>query len=134
MVAPLSFSGNGTYLHSKFAFDMYEPGLCSYQFSVLFYCGSPLSAANLALPQLIEYNDDPSQPGETTVDLWCYPRPGGTEIACDSILAAAVQSMPRLPTREQADAAKESGDKEPPVLIGLNTRSLTIRVHDARIN
>jgi hypothetical protein len=143
IMVPLSFSGIGTVLHSKFAFDMYEPGLCGYRFLGLFYGGSPASPSQMPLPELITYKDDPSLPDEASVDLWCYPKMGSAkDYDCDSITAASIQNInaapanrrPWLPTQEQAAAAKANGDNEPPALIGPNTRSLLIRVHDAKIN
>jgi hypothetical protein len=140
VTVPLSFSGEGTTSHSKFAFDMYEPGLCGYKFMALSYRVDPGVGAT-QLP-LITYKDDPSMPVEASVDLWCFPAPGSTDDWCDTMSAAAMQNvgkaeqyrLPRLPTPEQAAAAKVNGDHEPPALVGPNTRSLIIRVHDARIN
>jgi len=136
----LSFSDNGTRLHSKFAFDMYEPGLCGYRFYAWFYRVDP--GSDSILLQLVEYKDDASLPVEASVDLWCYPSTVSTGDYCDSMSAAASQNVnraeqyriPRLPTPEQAAAAKANGDRAPPALVGPNTRSLIIRVHDARIN
>jgi hypothetical protein len=139
ITVPLPFSASSGALHSKFAFDMYEPGLCGYKFGGLSYRSGPDAYSMPA--QLIQYKDDPSLPNEASVDLWCFPVLGPSQDNwCESISAASIQSpppatqMPRLPTREQAAAAKANGDKEPPALVGPNTRSLTIRVHDARIN
>ena len=139
ITVPLSFSTSDGALRSKFAFDMYEPGLCGYKFGALSYRVGP--DAYSVPEQLIRYKDDPSLPNEASVDLWCFPVLGSTQdYWCESISAASNQSpppatqMPRLPTREQAAAAKANGDKEPPAPVGPNTRSLIIRVHDARIN
>jgi hypothetical protein len=140
IMVPLSFNGSGKVLHSKFAFDMYEPGLCNYKFIALDYRAVPRFGGSNS--ELIQYKDDPSLPNEVSVDLWCYPDMGSVEDDCDSIFAASVQNInaaaanrrPWLPTPEQAAAAKANGDKEPPALVGPNTRSLIIRVHDARIN
>ena len=138
ITVPLSFSAGSGALHNMFAFDMYEPGLCGYKFGGLSYRSGPYAYSM----QLIQYKDDPSLPNEASVDLWCFPAlgPPSQDYWCESISAASIQSpppatqMPRLPTREQAAAAKANGDKEPPALVGPNTRSLIIRVHDARIN
>ena len=139
ITVPLSFSSSDGALRSKFAFDMYEPGLCGYKFGGLSYRLGP--DAYSVPEQLIRYKDDPSLPNEASVDLWCFPVLGSTQdYWCESISAASNQSpppatqMPQLPTREQAAAAKANGDMEPPALVGPNTRSLIIRVHDARIN
>lgn len=139
ITVPLSFSSSNGALRSKFAFDMYEPGLCGYKFGGLSYRSGPDAYSMPA--QLIQYKDDPSLPNEASVDLWCFPVLGSThDYWCESISAASNQSpppatqMPRLPTREQAAAAKANGDKEPPALVGPNTNSLVIRVHDAQIN
>jgi len=141
IMVPLSFIADGATVHSKFAFDMYEPGLCGYKFIALFYRVDPgYDGSRL---DLIQYKDDPSLPNEASVDLWCYPaRSGSAEDWCDSMRAASIQNvgraeqyrMPRLPTPEQAAAAKANGDKEPPAQVGPNTHSLVIRVHDARLN
>jgi hypothetical protein len=141
ITVPLLFTGAGTTSQSQFAFDMYEPGLCGYKFVDLFYRVDP-GYDGLKL-DLILYKDNHSLPNETSVDLWCYPvGSGSAEDWCDSMRAASIQNInraeqyriPRLPTPEQAAAAKANGDMEPPALVGPNTRSLIIRVHDARIN
>ena len=138
VTVPLLFKARGDALHSNFAFDMFERGFCGYEFRSLEYRVDP----NLAL-QLILYKDDPSLPNEVSVDLWCYPAMGSAnDYSCDSMTAAAMQNTnataasrrPWLPTKEQAATAKANGDKEPPALLGPNTHSLIIRVHDARIN
>jgi hypothetical protein len=136
---PLSFVADGAGLHSNFAFDMYEPGLCGYKFVALTYRVGPQTIP----AQLIQYRDDPSLPNDASVDLWCYPMTGSpVDYWCDSMSAASSQNighaeqyrLPRLPTPEQAAAARANGDREPPALVGPNTHSLVIRVHDARIN
>jgi hypothetical protein len=137
IMAPLVFSQNDGRPHSKFAFDMYEPGLCGYKFIALFYQVDPgYDGSKL---ELIQYNDDPSLPSEVSVDLWCFPVNNGGSAGdwCDTMRAASVNAgatNPRLPTPEQVAAAKANGDKEPPAQVGPNTRSLIVRVHDARIN
>ncbi len=139
ITVPLLFSSSSGALHSKFAFDMYEPGWCLYKFGALLYQVGPEAISMPA--QLIHYEDDPSLPNEASVDLWCFPALGSTQdFWCESISDASTQSpppatqIPRLPTPAQDAAAKANGDKEPPVLVGPNTHSLVIRVHDARIN
>jgi hypothetical protein len=139
ITVPLSFTNEGGVLRSHFAFDLYEPGLCGYEFIALSYRVDPGVGAT-QLP-LITYKDDPSMPVEVSVDLWCFPA-SSTDDWCDTMSAAAIQNVgraeqyriPRLPTPEQAAAAKVNGDHEPPALVGPNTRSLIIRVNDARIN
>jgi hypothetical protein len=141
IMVPVPFSASGGALRSQFAFDMYEPGLCGYKFIALFYRVDPgYDGSKL---DLIQYKDDPSLPSEASVDLWCYPAGSGSaDDWCDSMSAASTQNIgraeqyriPRLPTPEQAAASKANGDKAPPALVGPNTRSLIIRVHDARIN
>ena len=136
----LSFSGNSDRLQSRFFFDMYEPGLCGYGFYAWFYRADP--GADSILLHLVEYKDDDSLPAEASVDLWCYPTTGSAGDYCDSLSAASSQNVNRaeqyrisgLPTPEQASVAKANGDRQPPALVGPNTRSLVIRVHDARIN
>jgi hypothetical protein len=140
VITHLSFSGGGGGLHSRFAFDMYEPGLCGYGFYAWFYRVDP--GADSILLHLVEYKDDALLPVEASVDLWCYPTAGSAGDYCGSLSAAASQNVsraeeyriPGLPTQEQAAAAKANGDRPPPALVGPNTRSLVIRVHDARIN
>ena len=140
LMVPLSFSAGGGALHSKFAFDMYEPGYCGYKFRSLLYGGS--AEGNSHRAQLIQYKDDPSLPNEASVDIWCFPALGSTKDYWCLPISAARQMpnaapghrMPWLPTPEQAAAAKANGDKEPPALVGPKTSSLVIRVHDARIN
>lgn len=137
----LIFNNSGSEVHTQFAFDKYEPGLCGYSFTALFYRIDPSS--DPLKSRLIQVTDDPNLPETASVDLWCFPVDTSTEDWCDSMRAASIQSppskpeqyrIPGLPTPEQAAAAKANGDKEPPALVGPNTRSLVIRVHDARIN
>jgi hypothetical protein len=61
-------------------------------------------------------------------------RRSGVPIDPSAVNSIAPYRRPWLPTPEQAAAAKANGDEEPPALVGSNTHSLIIRLHDARIN
>jgi hypothetical protein len=113
ITVPLSFSNEGGVLRSHFAFDLYEPGYCWYEFRDLTYNISPEFDGSF-LP-LIEYKDDPKLPPSVSVDIWCRHLADLPEDACDTY-------------------STQTKTRPAPVAVGPNSHSLVIRVHDARIN
>jgi hypothetical protein len=113
ITVPLLFSNEDGALRSHFAFDLYEPGYCGYQFGDLNYNIEP-SYGGSFLP-LIEYKDDPKLPPAVSVDIWCRHLADLPEDACDTY-------------------STQTKTRPAPVAVGPNTHSLVMRVHDARIN
>ncbi len=113
ITVPLLFSNEDGALRSHFAFDLYEPGYCGYQFGDLNYNIDP-SYGGAFLP-LIEYKDDPKLPPAVSVDIWCRHMASLPEDACDTYSA-------------------RTKDRLAPVAVGPTTSSLVIRVHDESTN
>jgi hypothetical protein len=111
VTVPLLFSNEDGALRSRFAFDLYEPGYCGYQFGGLSF---DMGSYGSSLP-LIEYKDDLKLPPEVSVDIWCRHLANLPEDACDTY-------------------STQSKTRPAPVAVGPNTHSLVIRVHDAGAN
>ena len=108
ITVPLLFSNEGGDLHSHFAFDLFEPGYCGYEFRDLTYNIDPSFGGSFL--SLIKYKDDPTLPQVVNVDVWCRHMKEQSEDACDTYSTQAKTRMA-------------------PVSVGPNTSSLIVSVH-----
>jgi hypothetical protein len=121
---------NGDSYAGAVTVDRYLPGRCKWQFVdlTLDVDGSGLEPFPFA--------HTGNQPGESTdnqLDIWCTRKlklfPNQT-VACGDLRALTVRFLEQIPLT-LIDSIKTRGEaRDGPVIIGPNTRSLTIRFHD----
>jgi hypothetical protein len=119
---PLTIGDNG---HGRLVIDRFEPSRCAYKFMGVFY-GVPATQDHAL--ELASYKDDANSPSLVRIDLWCYKPSSSTNLdeSCGPFDASSVQTL----TREKIIQAVAEGSHTPPVLVGPQTRSIMVQVHD----
>jgi hypothetical protein len=129
---PLQLSGSGGLKHGRLVIDKYEPGRCKYEYlSTVFRISRDVYDGNGVL--LIDYSYGPkSAPARVRVDLWCNSDSSRANWSCSDRLfhTQPIRADEVGLTLDQINKAVESGAQDPPVLVGPDTHTLVIQLHD----
>ena len=134
VVPSLNLTRVGDTYHGTIALDRYQPGRCQWAFAGAWYI---VDTEGPDETELFFYDQGTDHAADNRLDIWCIKSARRSRALPDACLGihALQPQFPESISLATLHAAIEKGfDKDPPIHVGVNARSIVIEFHDMDVD